>query len=204
MSTDKLISENNKETIRRLRSGDDAFFEAVYRFYFKGLCAFASQYVSFDESQEIVQDTMMWLWENREQLIPEMSLKSLLFMIVKNKSLNSISHTQIKNRIHQELFEKYENQFSNPDFYTENELMQLYTDAVDKLPRDSREAFLMNRVQGLTYKEIADRLDVSPQTVNYRIGQALKFLRTKLKDYLPLLLLLCSQLGMMIFTLTAK
>lgn len=190
MLTEKNVLKDNNETIRMLRSGDEAAFDSVYRFYYKGLCAFASQYISFDESQEVVQDTMMWLWENREQLIPEMSLKSLLFMIVKNKSLNRISHVHIKNRIHQELMKKYENQFNNPDFYIENELMQLYSEVLKKLPDDLKEAFLMNRVEGLTHKEIADKLQVSPQTVNYRIGQALKFFRTELKDYLPFFLFL--------------
>ncbi len=190
MLTEDNVLKDNNETIRMLRSGDEAAFDSVYKFYYKGLCAFASQYISFDESQEVVQDTMMWLWENREQLIPEMSLKSLLFMIVKNKSLNRISHVQVKNRIHQELMKKYENQFNNPDFYIENELMQLYSEVLKKLPEDLKEAFLMNRVEGLTHKEIADKLQVSPQTVNYRIGQALKFFRTELKDYLPFFLFL--------------
>lgn len=190
MLTEKNVLKDNNETIRMLRSGDEAAFDSVYRFYYKGLCAFASQYISFDESQEVVQDTMMWLWENREQLIPEMSLKSLLFMIVKNKSLNRISHVQVKNRIHQELMKKYESQFTNPDFYIENELMQLYSEVIKKLPEDLKEAFLMNRVEGLTHKEIAEKLQVSPQTVNYRIGQALKFFRTELKDYLPFFLFL--------------
>lgn len=190
MLTEKTILEDNYETIRKLRSGDEVAFDAVYKFYYKGLCAFASQYVSFDESQEIVQDTMLWLWENREGLIPEMSLKSFLFMIVRNKSLNCISHVQIKNKIHKELKEKYEGRFSHPDFYIENELMHLYAEAIKKLPEEFKEAFLMNRVEGLTYKEIAERLHVSPQTVNYRIGQTLKFFRTELKDYLPFFLLL--------------
>lgn len=190
MLTEKTILEDNYETIRMLRSGGEDAFDSVYKFYYKGLCAFASQYVSFDESQEIVQDTMMWLWENRGQLIPEMSLKSFLFMIVRNKSLNHISHVQIKNRIHRELMEKYENRFNNPDFYIENELLHAYSEAIKKLPADYKEAFLLNRIEGLTHKEIALKLKVSPQTINYRIGQALKFFRTELKDYLPFFLFL--------------
>lgn len=190
MSIENFILENNRETIQKLRSGEEAFFDSVYKFYYKGLCTFASQYVSFDESEEIVQDTMMWLWENRERLIPEMSLKSLLFMMVKNKALNRISHNQVKNRIHQELVDKHEKEFTNPDFYIENELMHLFSEAIIKLPEDFKTAFIMNRTQGFTHKEIAGKLCVSPQTINYRIGQALKFLRTELKDYLPLIIFL--------------
>ena len=66
--------------------------------------------------------------------------------------------------------------------------------AIDELPESYRQAFVMHRFQQLSHKEIASKLNVSHQTVNYRIGQALKILRIRLKDYLPLLLLYLHQL----------
>ena len=135
--TNLNINDNNA-VISALREGDEEVFDHIYRYYFRGLCAFCSQYVTLSESEEIVQDTMMWLWENRKTLIPELTLKTLLFTIVKNKALNKISHFEIKRKVHQ---------------------------------------------------EIAEKLNVSPQTINYRIGQALKILRSELKDYLPLIML---------------
>lgn len=119
----------------------------------------------------------------------ELTLKTLLFTIVKNKALNKISHFEIKRKVHLEIAEKYESEFSSPDFYLENELFRLYEEALRKLPAEFRQAYEMNRNQQLTHKEIAEKLNVSPQTVNYRIGQALKILRSELKDYLPLIML---------------
>jgi len=188
MATNNINLENNNQLITNLRSGNEEVFDTVYRYYFKGLCSFASQYISREEAEEVVQDTMMWLWENTQTLIPEMSLKSLLFVIVKNKALNRVNHNQLKSRICQEIVTKFENQFDDPDFYLENELLNLFTNAIKKLPAEYRKAFEMNRMEGLTHKEIAERINVSPQTINYRIGQALKILRVELKDYLPLLL----------------
>lgn len=179
--------DNNKSIVNALRTGDEKVFNAVYRYYFRRLCAFCSQYVNEQEEiEEIVQDTMMWLWENRTALMPELTLKTLLFTIVKNKSLNRISHIEVKRKVHQEIEEKYKEEFTNPDFYMFNELFALYEDALKKLPADYREAYEMNRNRLMTHKEIAEELQVSPQTVNYRIGQALKLLRVTLKDYLPL------------------
>lgn len=179
--------DNNKSIVNALRTGDEKVFNAVYRYYFRRLCAFCSQYVNEQEEiEEIVQDTMMWLWENRTALMPELTLKTLLFTIVKNKSLNRISHIEVKRKVHQEIEEKYKEEFTNPDFYMFNELFALYKDALKKLPADYREAYEMNRNRLMTHKEIAEELQVSPQTVNYRIGQALKLLRATLKDYLPL------------------
>ena len=56
------------------------------------------------------------------------------------------------------------------------------------LPENYRQAFEMNRFQDMTYKEIASHLNISSKTVDYRIQQALKILRIKLKDYMPLLI----------------
>ena len=154
-----LDINNNKSIINALKAGEEYVFDAVYRYYFRRLCAFCSQYVSEQEEiEEIVQDTMMWLWENRCSLMEELTLKTLLFTIVKNKALNRISHFEIRRKVHQEITEKFEKEFDNPD-------------------------------HRMTHKEIAEKLNVSPQTVNYRIGQALKLLRIALKDYLPLFIL---------------
>lgn len=186
-----LDINNNKSVITALKAGEESVFDAVYRHYYRRLCAFCSQYVSEQEEiEEIVQDTMMWLWENRCSLLEELTLKTLLFTIVKNKALNRISHFEIRRKVHQEIVEKFEEEFESPDFYLENELFRLYEEALKQLPEDYRQAYEMNRNQHLTHKEIAERLNVSPQTINYRIGQTLKILRTALKDYLPLFVLL--------------
>ena len=78
--TNLNINDNNA-VISALREGCEEVFDNVYRHYFRGLCVFCSQYVTLSESEEIVQDTMMWLWENRKTLIPELTLKTLLFTI---------------------------------------------------------------------------------------------------------------------------
>lgn len=185
-----LDINDNSSVIAALKANDEQAFENVYRHYYRGLCAFCSQYVIQDESEEIVQDTMMWLWENRSSLIADLTLKTLLFTIVKNKALNRITHHEIKRKVHQEIADKHALEFENPDFYLGNELFRIYEKALEKLPKEIRESYELNRNKHLTHKEIAQRLNVSPQTVNYRIGLALKILRVELKDYLPLLILL--------------
>lgn len=186
---------DNKQIVSALNEGHESVFDAVYRHYFKKLCAFCSQYIpDLEETEEIVQETMVWLWENRLTLKAELTLKSLLFTIVKNKALNRISHYEIKQKVHEEIHQKYESTFENPDFYDQDELFRMYRQTLEKMPKDIRETFLMNRDRSLTHKEIAATLNVSPQTVNYRIGQALKMLRQALKDYLPFWSILLSSL----------
>lgn len=181
-----MINEN-QETLNELKAGDPHAFDIIYKQYYKGLFAFACQYVDKADCEEIIQDVMMWLWENHTLLIPELSLKSLLFAAVKNRCLNRITHIQMKQRVHEKLYEKYKETFENPDFYVEGEILHLISQAISELPNDYREAFVMNRFDKLTYNEIAEKVGVSSKTVAYRISQSLKILRVKLKDYLPLM-----------------
>jgi len=178
----------NPEILLGLKAGDEKAFDIVYKQYYGGLCAFASQYVPATDYEEIVQDVMMWLWENRQTIANEMSLQSLLFTITKNKCLNVISHQQIKQQVHEKLYQKFITQFEDPDFYIPGELMEKLDQAIKSLPEDYREAFEMNRFDDLTYKEIAIKFAVSEKTIAYRISQALKILRKELKDYLPFLI----------------
>jgi len=183
-------ADENRTTINRLRAGDEACFDAVYRRYYRPLCTYSSRFVSAIRAEELVQDTLMWVWEHRTTLIPEMPLKSLLFTIVKNKSLNHVQHVSVKSRVMRQLAERYRGEFDDPDLYLENELMRRFEAALEKLPPEFRETFRMHRLEGMTHRQIAEQLNVSPQTVNYRIGQTVKFLRSELRDYWPLIALL--------------
>lgn len=69
-------------------------------------------------------------------------------------------------------------------FYRFQELSKRLKEAINTLPSSYREAFIMHRFQGKSYKDIADILNVSPKTVDYRIQQALKLLRKELQEYL--------------------
>jgi len=176
--------KNESESLHRLRDGDAQVFEVIYSDYYRRLCAFAANYVSICECEEIIQDTMMWLWENRSSLITGMSLRSLLFTIVKNKCLNRISHLRIQQRVHDKLRQKYSCLIDDPDLYTYSEIFTLMTNIIDRLPQPYREAFNMNRFQNLTYNEIAEKMGVSAKTVAYRISHSLVVLREKLSDYM--------------------
>ena len=185
--------QDNRRVVDLLRRGDEACFDALFRRYYKPLCAYASRFVAVDRAEELVQDTLMWVWESRDKLLPEMPLKSLLFTIVKNKSLNSVARDTIRSKIIRRLAEQYEAQFDDPDFYLENELADRLAAALRKMPPEFQETFRMHRLEGMTHKEIASALGVSPQTVNYRIEQTVRTLREELKEYWPLLVLLLGQ-----------
>ena len=168
----------------QIQQGNEDAFEALFLRHYPALCAYARLFVE----PEIVSDVMVWLWENKEMQAFETSLKSYLFKAVKNRCLTLINRNEVKQRIEKMIFDNLQSQYDDPDFYVMQELTEKIEEALARLPENIREAFELNRFQNLTYNEIAERLGVSPKTIDYRIQQALKQLRIDLKDYLPVLL----------------
>lgn len=177
----------DESLFQSLINGDEKAFDILFLKYYPSLCAYARQFVEYDDGQEIVQDVMVWLWENREMHAFEVSPKSYLFKVVKNRCLTLISRNEVKRRIIHTLYNTQQLYYEDPDFYIVEELTQKIEEALKRLPDNYREAFEMNRFRNMTYGEIAAQLGVSSQTVAYRIQQALKQLRLELKDYLPIL-----------------
>ena len=81
-------------------------------------------------------------------------------------------------------------QFENPDLYMSVELTELLEQALQRLPENLRETFILSRVERLSYKEIAQRLGITVKAVDNRLSRTMKILKHELKDYLPLLLFL--------------
>lgn len=164
----------------------DAYREMFNKFY-SPLCEFASQFISDADAEELVQDLMLYIWESRKELVIESSLKSYLFVAVRNRSYNAIRNQQYKKKAHTALYEKLKEQFEDPDYYMIDELATRIQDAIKELPDSYRETFELSRFGDMTNAQIATTLSVSIKTVEYRMSQSLKILRLKLKDYIALL-----------------
>lgn len=171
-----------------MQQGDKGAFDALFIRYYAMLCAYARSFVSLEDAEEAVQDTMLWMWENRQTNDIQTSLHHYLFRAVKNKCFTLINRNCLRYQIENILTAEMQEVFEDPDFYILEELTQKIEKAIRNLPESYRIAFEMNRFQNKTYQEIATELNVSAKTVDYRIQQALKQLRIELKDYLPLLL----------------
>lgn len=172
-----------------LHNSDKNAYKQLFIKYFSPLTEYASQFVSDDDAEELVQELMLYIWENREELFIEKSLKSYLFAAIRFRCLNAIKKRQYQEQIHSLIYEKIKDQFEDPDYYMVNELVYLIRKAVDELPETYRKTFMLSRFGVRTNVQIAKELDISIKTVEYHIRQSLKIMRIKLKDYLPLLLI---------------
>lgn len=176
--------------INCLKSGDHKAFDIIFKKYYSILCAYAYRFVELNDAEEIVQEIMIWLWENRTNLPIEVSLRQYLFKMTYHRSLNLISKKEIAARAEKSFSEKSLEWFEDINSIQIQELVQRIETAIEQLPETYRTAFIIHRFKGMSYKEIAEMYQVSPKTIDYRIQQALKILRKELKDYLPFGLIL--------------
>ncbi len=182
------ITDNSTDTLllELLKRGNMSAFEKVFTRYYSTLCAYARLFIrSGDVCENIVQELMLWIWENHSELHINDSLSRYLFTATRNRCLKHISHEMVERRVLDEMHKKLHGQFESPDFYIVRELEERIQNAVARLPDSYRQAFELNRYERKTYDEIASMLGVSSKTVDYRIQQALRLLRISLKDYLP-------------------
>ncbi len=170
---------------------DKPAFETLFRSFFPGLVLFAQKYVpDQDTAREIVHNVFLNLWEKREKLDTNTSLKSYLFTSVHNRCLNFIRDMKKFERDETLLQRLDSDTFTDAsDRLEELELEQRIYDALSSLPDKCREVFTMNRFEGLRYAEVAEKLDISVKTVEAQMSKALKILREKLIDYLKIIIL---------------
>lgn len=179
-----------------MQQGDRSAFDRLFQKYYALLCTYCYRFVRLEDAEEIVQDVMLWLWENRERPVIEYSLKQYLFKSVYHRSMTRVVQNEVKQRADAAYYERMYASLQDADVLLINELSKHIQKVIDELPPSYKEAFIMHRFRNLSYKEIAEVLDVSPKTVDYRIQQALKILRVKLKDYLPILLSLLMNIAL--------
>ncbi|NLU38413.1 MAG: RNA polymerase sigma-70 factor [Bacteroidales bacterium] len=181
---------SDKHIVDCIQHGDEQVFELFFRNYYERLCNYANTILNdMDEAEEMVQNAFLTIWERRESFEVHTSLKSYLYRAVYNSSLNSLKHKKV-----QQKHEQYYKQNTAPDYESatselmENELQQLAQKAIEQLPPQCKMVFTLSRVEQLTYAEIAEQMNISAKTVENHMVRALRFLREKLKDYLPLLI----------------
>jgi len=188
MQENSVIEDKN--LLLDLRKGEKKAFDTLFRKYYPMLCAYSSRFIELEDAEEVVQDIMLWLWEKRETHLITTSLSHYLFKAVYHGSLAHISRQQLKQKADTLFYEEMQEILQDTDFYLLEELSNRIHNAVMALPQTYKNAFIMHRFKHMSYKEIAEIMEVSPKTVDYRIQQALKQLRMDLKDYLSVTLLI--------------
>ncbi len=189
-----MLNYTDNEIINRLRQDSEEAFEYIFLKFYNRLCLYVTCLIhNKNSAEEIVQDVFYELWEKRNILKINISLKAYLFKAVYNRSINYINYNRRRNKYVQNQLNKIQNQQIVPpvsDNYPianllSQELDILINKAIASLPNQCRTVFQLCRFENLSYKEIATKLHISVNTVKTQLQRAMKKLRNSLQDYLP-------------------
>ncbi len=170
---------------RVVRNGDYFAFRELFTNHYGPLCNYAMRVVATKEiAEEVVADVFVKLWKNREQIEVHTSFQAYIYRAVRNQALD-----YLKLRVHRQ-YEKetlesiqwnmnYADHFSPMDELAFNETFTHIESCIKALPRQCQIIFRMSREDGLRYKDIAEKLNISVKTVETQMSRALKVLRER-------------------------
>lgn len=178
-------AKSDKELVSLLIKGDESAFSDLYVRYKDRLWVFSfSLLKSEDETNDIVQEVFINLWESRVFLNSELSFSSFLFTIARNRILNYFRDIDIEARIKNKILvqsEPFEDKVESEIVY--EEYVVILKKAIENLPPQRKRIFNLSRIDHFTHKEIAEQLDISVYTVQEHISESLRFIRKYLTQY---------------------
>lgn len=174
-------------------------FGTFYNTYYKRFVRYAFYYVNEKQTAEdMTHDALLYYWEHKEELSPETDVLGYIMISVKNKCLNYLKHLQIEAEYSRKYCDLRDWEINARIMTLEDEsygvvfskdIMDIITSSLSALPPQTQEIFILNRFKNKSRKEIAALLGVSQQKIDYHINKANDHLISKLKDYIPLLLI---------------
>ena len=185
-----MSDSNDSTTLAEVQKLTDlGVVETLFKVHYASLCRTVYTIVKGkDVAEDIVQEVFLKLLNKREDLVITTSLKAYLFKSAINTALNYAGQAKKL-----EFLEENDLDFISHSELEENfdfkETEKDVQNAIDSLPPACRTVFLLSRFEELSYKEIAESLQISVKTVENQMGKALKVLREKLKNYLTVLIL---------------
>jgi RNA polymerase sigma-70 factor (ECF subfamily) len=181
----KFDLNDEENLLNAIKNGDQEAWEFVTRQLYVPIYNFILSMVRHPENaQELVQDVFMNFWIKKDQIVINTSLKSYLYKAARNHTLNFIKRAKFEASYQRTLAQSFvSSKNDTEERFQYNQLEKSLSQAIDQLPEKCREVFLMSRFYDMSYKEIAETLDLPIRNVHYLIGLALKDLREKLKHY---------------------
>lgn len=175
----------DRALLERLRAGDGAAFDAIFRARYALLVGVAERMLRDRAvAEELVQEVMLALWRRREALAEDEALGPYLVRAVRNRALNHLRHLHVERRDAVHAAGATEAPAAGVGPVVAEELAAALHAAVAALPPRCREVFTLSRGRGLSYAEIAEALGISVKTVEAQMGRALKTLRVELAPWL--------------------
>ncbi|GAA4798883.1 RNA polymerase sigma-70 factor [Olivibacter ginsenosidimutans] len=173
----------DEHLIHRIIDGDERAFTELYQRYHQRLGAYLFKLTKAPElTQELVHDVFLKIWQNRVTLAPIKNFKAYLFVVSKNMAINHLKKLAKEFKEQQELIHLNEDSF---DELTDeaNRYILMLDEAVDRLPPQGKQVYMLCKQHRLSYAEIANQLAISPETVKKHLQRAVKSITEYLRSH---------------------
>lgn len=177
------IFSNQKELVKYLRKGNPSAYSHIVDSYYKKLCDYASNLARGNfNSEDIVQNVIIRMWQHREKLNQNISIKNYLYKSVYNEFIDQYRKEVAVTTLEKKYIEGLDTFIENENENETNRLMAIVQNEIEQLPTKCKETFLLSKQDGLTYIEIAEFQNVSINTVENQMVKAFSILRKKMKE----------------------
>ncbi len=169
----------------RMAAGDQHALRFFFDKYYNDLCNYVNLYIhNPSASEDIVQELFIYLWEKREIIKLNTSVKAYLFQASRHKYLNFLRSEKSHHKIEQEVSVNEEVLVMEGDISRKTlQMEEIISASIEKLPPRCREVYLLHKNEELSYKEIASQMNISVKTVENQMTIALRKLKELLTPY---------------------
>jgi RNA polymerase sigma-70 factor (family 1) len=181
--------------IAHLKKGDKDAFAEIYARYAAKLAAFASSKLySLEDAKDILHDMFVKLWEQRADISVTSNLQSYLFTIVRRRIIDKI-RKNVTREAYASIIQSLAADYHSENAFETRELRQHIERSLNQVPPRVKEIYILSRNEGLNNREIADKLNLSEQTVKNQLSAALRHLRKSLTGFTTFTVILGWLLG---------
>ncbi|WP_316792202.1 RNA polymerase sigma-70 factor [Pedobacter frigoris] len=172
----------DQELAAFLKQGDEVAYTEIFARYNYILHSHAvNKLRDREEARDIIQEVFTYLWQKKETITFTSSLSGYLYGAVRNAILNRVVHKQVQEKYFDSIKDfSLQGEVVTDHLIREKQLREFIEQEIALLPPKMRQVFEMSRKENLSHKEIAEKLDISEQTVSKQVTNAIKILKTKL------------------------
>lgn len=182
MPVNNQVSDH--ELILLLQSGDGTALKEIYLKYWEPLYKSAFNFLKDNAAcEDIIQEVFINIWNKRDTIVYTTSLKSYLYASTRYAVFRQIKAGNMRDCLFEEIAKQVESElYEHP--LEHKELLNTINAIVEQLPEKCKEVYKLSRVEQLSHKEIAAKLNISTKTVENHLTKALRILRNSLGDAL--------------------
>ena len=181
MSTNAATSDTR--LLLEISKGSEPAFQLIFKRYCPRMLAFALKLLKSQFSaEEAVQEVFIRLWEHRDTLGQIKNPQDYLFILLRNKVMNELRAASRNQKRREQLWEAMEQRATQPMISIETkEVEQMLEHAVNNLSPQQQKIFRLSREKGLSHREIANELHISPLTAKKHVADSIKSIKSNLK-----------------------